>query len=74
MAETEPGLQPLRIPGGWKVDMNALYELEPAPENIDWFYGSILFSAICSSLRKKATAFWKIIWSKSCGCANVHSC
>lgn len=46
-------LQPLRIPPGWRIDINNLYELEPTEENIDWFGGSSQFSAVNEQRR-----FW----------------
>ncbi|NGZ74256.1 hypothetical protein [Saccharibacillus alkalitolerans] len=59
MAETKPRLQPLRVPSGWKIDVNALYELDPSPETLDWFYGSILFSAIHRHLGHELYVRWE---------------
>lgn len=55
----KPELQPLRVPGGWRVDVNALQELDPSPETIDWFYGSILFSAIHRHLGLELHVHWE---------------
>lgn len=38
-------LQPLRVPPGWRIDINNLVELDPTAENIDYFGGSSMFSA-----------------------------
>lgn len=38
-------LQPLRVPSGWTIDWNMLMEIDPSPENAEWFCGSTLFSA-----------------------------
>ena len=37
--------QPLRVPAGWTVSWNSLYEVDPGPDTIDWLYGSVLISA-----------------------------
>jgi len=51
-------LQPLRVPAGWRIDWNALYPLEPTPENAAHFGGSTHFSATHESRR-----FWiDIAW------------
>lgn len=41
-------LQPLRVPPGWRIDWNTLFELHPTVENVrrGYFGGSCLFSAI----------------------------
>ena len=40
-------LQPLRVSPGWSVDYNLFFEVDPGPENTEWFYGSSKFSASC---------------------------
>ncbi|GGO04339.1 hypothetical protein [Saccharibacillus kuerlensis] len=59
MAEIKPKLQSLRIPAGWKVDVNTLYELEPSLQTIDWFSGSILFSAVQRKLGYEVYVRWE---------------
>ncbi len=59
MAEAKPRLQPLRIPGGWKTDVNMLYELEPSPDTMDRFYGPILFSATHRNLGHEIYVRWE---------------
>ena len=44
-------LQPLRIPAGWLIELNALYELDPSEETADDF--GVLFSA-----RNEYRRFW----------------
>ncbi|MGW3498015.1 hypothetical protein [Streptomyces sp. NPDC001020] len=38
-------IQPLRVPAGWTMGWNGLYEVDPGPDTIDWLYGSVLISA-----------------------------
>ncbi|MFE1408329.1 hypothetical protein ACFW5D_32885 [Streptomyces sp. NPDC058770] len=35
----------MRVPAGWTVSWNSLYEVDPGPDTIDWLYGSVLVSA-----------------------------
>ncbi|WP_344325890.1 hypothetical protein [Kitasatospora putterlickiae] len=44
MSETWRRLQPLRVAPGWRIDMNSLYAVDPSPETMEWFYGSVLVS------------------------------
>lgn len=44
MTDTWRKLQPLRVASGWSIDVNNLYRFEPTPENMEWFFGSILIS------------------------------
>ena len=39
--------QPLRVPPGWRIDWNTLFELGPTEENVrgGFFGGSVLFEA-----------------------------
>lgn len=46
MAEAKPTLQPLRIPAGWTIDVNELYEPDFSAEPVNGGYGSILFNAL----------------------------
>jgi len=43
-------LQPLRIPAGWKIAYNALFEIDPAPDQIppdhhSWFFREDMLQA-----------------------------
>ncbi|MFD8597812.1 hypothetical protein ACFV1L_22685 [Kitasatospora sp. NPDC059646] len=40
-------LQPLRVAPSWVIDMNSLYGVDPSPETMEWFYGSVLVSGHC---------------------------
>ncbi|MDB0570679.1 hypothetical protein V4C85_20640 [Ralstonia solanacearum] len=44
MGNVWKGIQPLRVASGWVVDVNNFYEFDPLPENMEWFYGSVLIS------------------------------
>src|SRR5437879_3319612 len=46
-APVEVPYQPLRVPTGWRIDWNTLFELDPTEENVrgGFFGGSSLFSA-----------------------------
>ncbi|MDO3409619.1 hypothetical protein QWJ34_07570 [Saccharibacillus sp. CPCC 101409] len=59
MADAKPMLQPLRVASGWKLEVNGLYELDPSPETLDWFYGSILFSAVHRQLGYELYVRWE---------------
>lgn len=37
-------IQPIKVASGWTIDVNNFYAFEPTPENMEWFYGSILIS------------------------------
>ena len=54
-------LQPLRIPAGWQVSWNTLFELEPTEENVrrGFFGGSSLFSAINEQSRLWVDIEWR---------------
>ncbi len=45
-------LQPLKITPGWCVGYNIFTELDPSPDTAEYFYGSVLFSAM--NRRKKS--------------------
>lgn len=44
---TDVALQPLRIPPGWRINWNTLFEIDPTPESCaaGYFGGSSLFMA-----------------------------
>lgn len=54
-------LQPLRIPSGWRVNWNTLFELDPSAENIrrGYFGGSSLFAAVNEGLRLSLDVAWR---------------
>jgi len=35
-------LQPLRVPSGWTITINNLYEVDLTPETAEWFSSSVL--------------------------------
>lgn len=35
-------LQPLRVPGGWTISVNTLFEVEPGPHTMQWFSSALL--------------------------------
>ena len=35
-------LQPLRVPGGWHITVNTLFEVEPGPDTMQWFSSALL--------------------------------
>lgn len=35
-------LQPLRVPGGWTITVNTLFEVEPGPHTMQWFSSALL--------------------------------
>ena len=52
----EVGLQPLRVPAGWRIDWNTLFEEDPAePANANGYYfgGTNLFLAT-HAVRRRA--------------------
>lgn len=53
--------QPLRVPVGWRVDWNTLYELDPTEENVrrGFFGGSSLFLATNSGRRFCIDVEWR---------------
>lgn len=52
-------LQPLRIPGGWLVNWNALLELDPEDAEGGGFGGSSLFMATHESRRFQIDVEWR---------------
>ncbi|MGY5954947.1 hypothetical protein ACUY4R_003829 [Kosakonia sp. BK9b] len=44
MANKNVGLQPLRVPAGWFIELNNFYEVEPVTENTDYFFSAVLIS------------------------------
>ncbi|MCZ3384156.1 hypothetical protein [Kosakonia sp. SOY2] len=44
MTDKKTKLQKLRIPTGWSIGINNLYEVDPVSEYIDYYYGSVLIS------------------------------
>ncbi|MGK5023144.1 hypothetical protein [Janthinobacterium sp. RB2R34] len=40
-------LQPLRVPGGWTISVNTLFEVEPGPDTMQWFSGALLLWGYC---------------------------
>jgi hypothetical protein len=54
-------LQPLRVPAGWRVGWNTLFELDPTEDNIrrGYFGGSSLFSAIDEQSRLCIDLEWR---------------
>ncbi|WP_336354956.1 hypothetical protein [Pseudomonas granadensis] len=39
-------LQPIRVPSGWTITINNLFEVELTPETIDWFSSSVLIGGV----------------------------
>lgn len=39
-------LQPIRVPSGWTVTINNLFEVELTPETSDWFTCSVLLGGV----------------------------
>lgn len=35
-------LQPLRVPGGWTISVNTLFEVDPGPRTMQWFSSALL--------------------------------
>jgi hypothetical protein len=54
-------LQPLRVPAGWRVVWNTLFELDPTEENVrrGFFGGSSLFAAAHEGLRLSLDLEWR---------------
>jgi hypothetical protein len=54
-------LQPLRVPGGWRVGWNTLHEVDPTAENVGrgFFGGSSLFAAVNEGLRLSLDLEWR---------------
>lgn len=54
-------LQPLRVPAGWRVGWNTLFELDQTEENFrqGFFGGSSLFSAVNETLRLRLDLEWR---------------
>ena len=40
-------LQPLRVPGGWTITVNTLFEVEPGPGTMQWFSSALLLWGHC---------------------------
>lgn len=40
-------LQPLRVPGGWSITVNTLFEVEPGPDSMQWFSSALLLWGHC---------------------------
>ncbi len=52
-------LQPLRVPAGWLITYNTLYQVEPIPGNEDYFDGSSLLMLRNDRLRKLIDVSWR---------------
>jgi len=54
-------LQPLRIPAGWLVSWNTLFEVDPTEENVrhGYFCGSSLFSSVHHHRRLGIDVEWR---------------
>lgn len=39
-------LQPLRVPSGWTITINNLFEVDLAPETAEWFSSSVLLGGV----------------------------
>jgi len=42
-------LQPIRVPSGWTITINNLYEVELTPETCGWFSNSVLIGGVRQS-------------------------
>lgn len=40
-------LQPLRVPAGWHLSVNTLFEVDPAPNTMQWFSSALLLWGHC---------------------------
>lgn len=40
-------LQPLRVPGGWHITVNTLFEVDPGPDTMQWFSSALLLWGSC---------------------------
>jgi len=40
-------LQPLRVPGGWHITVNTLFEVDPGPDTMEWFSSALLLWGHC---------------------------
>ncbi|MEV7548704.1 hypothetical protein AB0N89_03670 [Amycolatopsis sp. NPDC089917] len=52
-------LQPLRVAAGWRIDISGLYAVDPSPETMEWFYGSVLISGNDGHSRLTFDARWE---------------
>jgi len=54
-------LQPVRVPSGWRIDWNTLFDLEPTEENArrGYFGGSSLFLATHEQRRFQIDVEWR---------------
>ena len=61
MDETQPRLQPLRIPPGWRVEWNTWFEIDPTVDNLraGYFGGSSLFMATHEARRLYLDLEWR---------------
>ena len=39
-------LQPIRVPSGWTITINNLFEVEPTKETAEWFSSSVLLGGV----------------------------
>jgi hypothetical protein len=53
--------QPLRLPAGWRIDWNTLFEVDPTEVNVQagYFGGSSLFSATHEQMRLWVAVEWR---------------
>ena len=58
--QCEVRVQPLRIPSGWCIGWNTLFELDPTKANIQagYFGGSTKFYAVNETLRLRVDVAW----------------
>ncbi|KAB8041546.1 hypothetical protein [Janthinobacterium aquaticum] len=42
-------LQPLRVPAGWQITVNTLFEVDPGPDTMQWFSSALLLWGHCSA-------------------------
>ncbi|EME52383.1 hypothetical protein [Amycolatopsis decaplanina] len=52
-------LQPLRVAAGWRIDISSLYAVDPSPESMEWFHGSVLISGNDDHSRLSFDARWE---------------
>jgi len=48
-SKLEYKLQPIRVPSGWTITINNLYEVELTPETCGWFSSSVLIGGVRQS-------------------------
>ncbi|WP_245193122.1 hypothetical protein [Amycolatopsis alba] len=44
---------------GWRIDISSLYAVDPSPETMEWFYGSVLISGNDHHSRLSFDARWE---------------